>query len=173
MTIAEAKSILDLVAGLVALIGIPISVVRYFISEARKARREQAALYVEVNNKYLDFLNLTLKHPTLGISDRPENLKLVSLAEEDAIKQWALFSYLTSLMERAFYLTHSSKSRDKGEWQSWERYIADYLRNENYRQYWREVTGNFSKATSFGTKFENYMRDKYDPNTPRLSAWRA
>ena len=76
MTIAEARALAELVAGLVAVIGIPISVWRYFVNEAKKRSQEKAALYVEVNNRYLDFLALSLRYPGLGTSDRPANLEL-------------------------------------------------------------------------------------------------
>jgi hypothetical protein len=169
MTISEANAILDLIAKAVALIGIPWTVMSYFANEAKRRTQAKAALYVEANNKYLEYLALSAAHPRLGLSDSPAHRAKISLTDdEDKVRQWSLFNYLTSVMERVYYLTRSSTDIDKNEWESWERYIADYFLNENYRRYWEEVTVNFTRPTSFGTKFENYMRHQYDPKTPML-----
>jgi hypothetical protein len=172
MSIAELKTIMDLIVSIVAVIGIPFTIWRYFVNEAKRRQLETDALHVEVNNKYLDYLVLAAAHPNLGVCDGPEHRAAVSLkSDEDKVRQWFLFSYLTSTLERAFYLTRWSSAHRKDveeEWASWERYIADYFRNENYRRYWEEVTASFTKQTSFGPAFENYMRGQYDPKTPKL-----
>ena len=169
MSISEAKAIVELITALVAVIGIPITVWRYFVNEGKRRQLETDAMHVEVNNKYLDYVALSLNYPHLGGSDGPAHRAVVELKSgDDKVRQWHLFSYLTSILERAFYLAAWSRERDKdeeNEWSSWERYIADYFQNENYRKYWEEVTGNFTKPTSFGPAFEKYMRAQYGRGT--------
>jgi hypothetical protein len=168
-TVQQANEVLHLILQLVGIVGVPLSIIGYFVNEARRRKQERAALYVEINNKYLDFLALSLRHPELGVSESPVDQKPAPIgSDEDRIRQWSIFSYVASLTERAYYLTRMKGYPDKGEWDSWDRWIGAYVLNPNYRQYWEAITTNFTRKGPFGAAFEAYMRDKLKETVPLL-----
>jgi hypothetical protein len=66
-----------------------------------------------------------------------------SLTDEQNERKFAIFSILVSLFERAYLLVYESKmdKQTKRLWQSWEDYMREWCRREDFRDALPELLG--------------------------------
>ncbi len=128
----------------VAGIAIAIAV---FLNEKRKERLEREyGAYHSLDEKYIDYLNLCLRHPELDVYFRP--LKPAPrLTPEQEIQQSAILEILICLLERAFLLYRNQSSQvRRAQWEGWDEYIRDWCQRENFRHLWPTLGEQFDQG---------------------------
>ncbi len=133
--------IIDLLAQLVTLIGVPAAIY-VFLEEKRKERREREyGTYHALDEKYLEYLDYCLQHPELNLYHIPLERKH-DLTDIQQIQQYAMFDMLISLMERAFlmYRDQSNKIK-KAQWDGWNEYMIDWCNRDDFCKLW-EICGD-------------------------------
>lgn len=131
--------ILELVSGVVTIIGIPIAVTLFFLEKRRERLDREYNTYREVNRDYMDYLLLCLEHPDLDVFDVPlerEN----SATKEQIRKEQIIYEILLTMLERAFllYEDKSKKIREE-QWTGWHDYIIEWCHRENFVKSWHEL----------------------------------
>lgn len=151
--LAQIRETLGAINDASVLIGVVVAVLLF-------SKRQLESSYEKLNDKFLEFLQLQISHPGLGtnttdrafiaLTDDPK-----SLAVRDLI-----FDFLCSLLERAYLFLGAGidqylpwKAR---EWKHWEKWIIEYGKNENFREFWNRVSG----TCCYSESFVRYMNHK-------------
>ena len=125
--------VLEALSYLVTILGLPLAIA-VFVHEQRKSRQnEENALHRLLSEEYDRFLSVLLDHSDLLLLQSRPDLKLTEEQEE---RKYVLLSILVSLFEKAYIILHSqSMSRDTQRlWQSWEDYMREWCRREDFRR---------------------------------------
>lgn len=155
ISISTVSAWLEVIYYVVYLFGIPFAIYLFFKNEAKKRKNEDERIMLEINNEYIDFLNLAIQHPRLNAAEYELEGQPPILNEEEKLQQKILFSILNSMLERAYLLSFRT-----GEWETWERYIERYTRKSEYRAFWA-ITGTAKDFVGeYDKDFEKYVRGK-------------
>jgi hypothetical protein len=130
MTLFELAELLSYV---VTIVGLPFAIL-VFLYERRKAQRtEEEELYQRLSDEYASFLRLALEHADLKLF-RAQAVG-EPLTDEQLERKNILFGLLVSLFERAYLLVYERDMSDHQRrlWMSWEDYIREWLRREDFR----------------------------------------
>lgn len=159
-TIGSLSSLGFLVTSIIALI-------KWISSERRRRKLDEERAYLEVNNRYLDYLAIALQHPHLDVADYSLGQHQRILTPEEKVQQKILFSMLTSILERTFIVMHSWLGERHAEWAGWDSWIDTWFSKQNYREFWENPTmpGVFEPSGQYTPQFEEYMKKKYNART--------
>src|SRR5262249_13959396 len=130
-------------------------------NEVKKTRLLARQTYIDLNDKYLQFLALAVRYPRLDVAEQDLGGFVGPLTDEEKLQQWVLFSMLTSMIERAFLLGRSRLGRDAKEWLEWDQSVDKYAAKPNYRDFWRDAAqpGRW-RTHDFDPDFEAFMHGK-------------
>ncbi|HSW14841.1 MAG TPA: hypothetical protein VLI06_18495 [Solimonas sp.] len=123
----------EFLSYVVTVIGLPLAI-GVFIYEQRKERRnEEEEIYQQLSDEYADFLRLTLEHSDLHLLRQGGGP--TELSDEQRERKAVLFDLLISLFERAYLLVYEDDMSRQTQrmWQSWEDYMRDWCRREDFR----------------------------------------
>src|SRR5690606_32897722 len=124
---------MELLSYVVTIIGLP-GAIYVFIHEQRKERsNEEEEIHQRLSDDYTDFLRLVLDHADLQLLRREG--RQIPLSEEQQERRDALFGILISLFERAYLLVYEERMPRQTQrlWQSWEDYMREWCRREDFR----------------------------------------
>ena len=121
----------ELLSYIVTVIGLPMAMA-FFIFEQRKERaNEDEAIWLQLSDAYIDFLNVVLAHSDLQLRSRTAT---PNLSAEQQERKRVIFDMLISLFERAYLLAYEKDMDDKQKrrWHSWEDYMREWCQREDF-----------------------------------------
>lgn len=123
------------------------------------SRNQFIASYENLNDRFLDFMQLQVSYPALG-TDTYDRVAIVLSSDEDMARRKAIFEFLCSLLERAYLYLNDGWDRclpwKKSEWTAWEHWIHVYCQNPNFTAFWRMMRDD----SCFSASFVQYMNAK-------------
>jgi hypothetical protein len=158
------KTIVDPFAALAAMGTLPFAAWTYWKATRKEQQDRERGTYDSLDEKYVEFLQLSIHHPELDIFERP----LAGAPElehpHQLLQQLAAFNILLSIFERAYlrYQGESGKLRER-QWEGWRDSIRQYTQRENFRRAWR-LSGN-----GFDTAFQKFLQDEYSLPPPETA----
>ena len=154
------ESIASIVSSFLIIIGVPLSLYKYWQTKNRERRESEYKTYDVVDEKYIDFQKLCFQHPRLDIAPTP-NRTAYKLTEAEKKQEMLAFTILLSLFERTFimYSQHSTQLKN-GQWAGWELYLREYCRRENFRKAWKEY--GYSYDGEFQKHVNGLVEDRKD-----------
>ena len=150
----QYKTILEIVYYAIYVVGIPIAILEALRKQRRIVKLEEEKTYIEVNDKYIDFLKLSVQYPHLHVSEFSPPDAGTNLSLEEQVQQLTLYDMLTSIFERAYLLYDVDKGGGGDYWPTWDRWIEVYVRKETYRTYIEKYVVN----GCFGETFQAYIQ---------------
>lgn len=124
--------LLEAASYLVTIVGLPMAIAVFVHDRRRDQQTDEEEIFLRLSDEYADFMRLVLDNSDLRLlSSEP-----AALNEEQAERRGAIFAILVSLFERAYVLVHEERmSRQQARlWQSWEDYMAEWCRREDFRK---------------------------------------
>lgn len=155
---ADLKTIgdvLDIVTSVITIIGVPVGIIGYFRNKQKERKEHEYLVYDALDDKYTGFLNLCLQHPELKVyeGEAPGDVKLNG---EQKTKRLIMYEILISILERAYMMFKDQDTEvRKTQWEGWEKYISDWMRNTSFRESWTKLSGQYE------TNFTSYMNTVY------------
>lgn len=123
----------ELLSYIVTVVALPFAI-GIFIYERRQEREnEEEAIWQQLSDAYIDFLEVVLAHPDLKLRSRALTPDLTDGQRE---RMWVIFDMLISLFERAYllvYETHMS-AKQRRRWHSWEDYMREWCQRDDFRE---------------------------------------
>lgn len=152
-SLATIKLIIETVAQLVVVIGFPLAIIQYQRTKRREASDREYGTYNALDDKYIEFQELCLRHPRLDVFDIPL-ANPPSLTDEERQQELIAFTLLMSIFERSF-LMYRDQTRPirRAQWVGWHHYMDGYCRRQNFRDAWT-ISG-----TTFDERFQEFMKD--------------
>lgn len=169
---------LETVNYLAVIFSLPLAVLTLYqqrrdAAENGKKERLEAAekIYQVVDQRYMEFVKLSLEHPRLDCYSRPlETYPDPPLSKEEKYQQKMLFTALTNIFEVAFVHYHRDESNPEiarmfqNQWKGWEVYMRKFFQRPAYRETWEEIKDEFDE------KFVSYAEAKIVPQHQTKSA---
>ena len=133
---AAVMSIFDwfeFLSFVVTVFGLPFAILVFLWEQRRERQNEEEEIYQRLSDEYSSFLKLVLANSDLQILRKKG--PIVELTPEQQERKWILFSILISLFERAYLLVYEEtmNKQTKRLWQSWEDYMREWCRREDFR----------------------------------------
>ena len=155
------KTIVDPFAALAAIGSLPFAAWTYWKATKKEQQDRERGTYDSLDEKYVEFLQLSIHHPELDIFERPLVNAPVLTDPQQLLQQLAAFNILLSIFERA-YLRYHGESDDlrQRQWVGWQGSIRQYAERENFRRAWRQ-SGN-----GFDTGFQKFLQSEYSLPPP-------
>lgn len=146
-----AKEFWELASFIVTVIGLPVAILTFLYQARRERANEEEEEYQLLNDAYIDFLEVVLKHPDLRLRSNAPTPNLTAEQEE---RMLVIFDMLIALFERAYLVAHDENmAPDKARrWNSWEDFMREWCRRENFRTRLPEL------LTGEDPEFSNYIR---------------
>lgn len=146
-----AKEFWELASFIVTVIGLPLAIVTFLYQARRERANEEEEEYQLLNDAYIDFLEVVLKHPDLRLRS---NASTPNLTPEQEERMLVIFDMLIALFERAYLVAHDENmAPDKARrWNSWEDFMREWCRRENFRARLPEL------LTGEDPEFSTYIR---------------
>jgi hypothetical protein len=152
--------VVDLLAKLAVILGVPAALVQYCLAKRREKRDREYGTYNALDDKYIEFQRLCLRYPYLDVFDVPDS-DPAELNKMQKKEELIVYTILFSIFERAFLMYSDQSTRVKRrQWTGWEEYIAEYCSRENFRDAWAK------SGTTFDTRFQQYMTQAINKNPP-------
>jgi hypothetical protein len=174
--ITDVNDVLDLINHVIVILGVPAAIFGYFHNrdkdrqevvkdreEAVKAREaRELATYTALDDKYLEFEQLCLRHPELDVFDVPDDPPRQPTPMQQK-RELVAFTMLFSLFERAFYMYRGQASAiRKAQWTGWDQFIGNYCARENFQRAWQR------SGSTFDEDFQLYMNKKVEDGRRQL-----
>lgn len=151
------KECTDLFNNLAVSVGILLAVFSY-------SKNQFIANYENLNDRFLDFMQLQVEHPGLG-TDTYDREPVALTDPTEIARRKAIFEFLCSLLERAFlYLNYGYDKIlpwKKNEWDAWKKWILVYTRNQNFTEFWKAI----SDESCYSEEFVSYMNKEILPGS--------
>lgn len=141
----------ELLSYVVTVLGLPGAILLFWRELRRERENDEFEIHDTLSGAYTDFLKLVIANPDLDLhSPRPA----AELTPEQRTRVRVLMEILVSLFERAFLLVHEERMgpRQRRLWHSWDDFIRDWCRREDFRQALPELLVGEDEA------FAGYMR---------------
>lgn len=147
------KDYLDIVNNLIVALGAIVAIVLY-------AKHQFERSYEQLNDRYLDFLQLQLNYPGLG-TNTTDTIEIVfEENSKESAAQDLLFDYLLSILERAFMFLNTGLDRHfpwkSKEWVTWDEWVDEYAKNKNFLHFWSKISEN----SCYTQRFVDYLNTK-------------
>jgi hypothetical protein len=123
----------EFLSFVVTVFGLPFAILVFLWEQRRERQNEEEEIYQRLSDEYSSFLKLVLENSDLQILRKGG--PTAELTAEQQERKWILFSILVSLFERAYLLVYEEKmnKQTKRLWQSWEDYMREWCRREDFR----------------------------------------
>jgi hypothetical protein len=130
------NTILNALASLVTIVGLPIAIATFRTSKRKEAIDREYGTYNSLDERYIEFVKFALDHIELDVFE----LGLVNPPALDDFKkhqQLAAYSILMSIMERA-YLMYADQpgAAKRNQWHGWHQFISNYCARISFREAW-------------------------------------
>jgi hypothetical protein len=112
---------------------LPFAIIVYVIERKKERQADEEELYQRLSDEYMSFLKLVLENADLQLLHR--NAMPGVLTDEQLERRHALFGILVSIFESAYILVYEVRMprQTRRLWRSWEDYMAEWCRNEDFR----------------------------------------
>jgi hypothetical protein len=122
----------ELLSYVVTTVGLPLAILVFVYEQKKERDNEEEEVYQLLSDNYQDFLKIALGHHDLRLFT-PE--QTTELNDEQRERMLIIFNMLVSLFERAYLLLYDAKmnSRQQRRWLSWEDYMREWCRREDFR----------------------------------------
>lgn len=150
-----AKDFWELASFVVTVVGLPLAIATFIYQARRERTNEEEEEYQLLNDAYIDFLEVVLKHPDLRLRSNAPTPNLTAEQEE---RMLVIFDMLIALFERAYLVAHDENmAPDKARrWNSWEDFMREWCRRDNFRTRLPEM------LRGEDPEFSNYIRKLAD-----------
>lgn len=124
----------ELLSYIVTVFGLPFAIAVFVLDRRKERDNEDEEAYQLLSDAYTDFLKVVLANPDLKLRSRSSGS---TLDEEQHERVLVIFDMLVSLFERAYLLAWepNMNSRQRRRWQSWEDYMREWVRREEFRRH--------------------------------------
>jgi len=135
-------SVLEMLEGLsyiVTIIGLPFAIFIFMYEQRRERLNEDEEIYQRLSDEYANFLKLLLEHSDLQLfRKRGQNVQFTDEQNERCL---LIYEILVALFERAYILVYEDEMDKQTQrlWASWEDYIREWCRREDFRRYLPEM----------------------------------
>ena len=157
----QMKKVVDPLAAVGGIAGLFFAIAAYRRATEKEQIDRQRGTYDSLDEKYLEFLQLSIEHPELDIFERPIGTVPELTDSTQQTQQLAAFNILLSIFERAFLLY---KDEEDGlrlrQWAGWKGSMSQYAERENFRRAW-SLCGD-----GFDTDFQTFMQVNYKLPAP-------
>jgi hypothetical protein len=125
------KDFWELASFVVTVVGLPLAIATFLYQARRERANEEEEEYQLLNDAYIDFLEVVLKHPDLRLRSNAPTPNLTAEQEE---RMLVIFDMLIALFERAYLVAYDENmAPDKARrWNSWEDFMREWVRRENF-----------------------------------------
>lgn len=122
----------ELLSYVVTVIGLPFAIAVYFLDQRKERENEEEAIWQQLSDAYIDFLEVVLANSDLQLRSREST---PNLTDEQRERMWVVFDMLISLFERAYLLAYEPDMSEKQDrrWHSWEDYMREWCQREDFR----------------------------------------
>jgi hypothetical protein len=129
MTLLEA---FELASYVVTVLGLPLAIYVFLREQKRARENEEEEAYQTMSDAYNTFLRLVLENADLKLRTEA---RTHDLTDEQRERMKVLLEMLISLFERAYILLYDAEMtpRQARRWQSWEDYMREWCRREDFR----------------------------------------
>jgi hypothetical protein len=123
----------ELLSYIVTVIGLPFALVIFLLQERKERENEDEAIWQQLSDAYIDFLEVVLAHPDLKLRSQRST---PDLSDEQRERMLVIFDMLISLFERAYLLAYEEDMDEKQQrrWHSWEDYMREWCRRDDFRE---------------------------------------
>jgi hypothetical protein len=149
------KDVLDIINSFIILVGVPIAIIRYFISTQQDKERNGYMAYDSLDKEYKDWQKLCMDNVDLPVSDLDTATTVDDynkLTADNKKKVKLAYTILASLFERAYILyntKHNAIEVSKGfrdnQWEGWEKYIRLYSTAPVFSHIWKEIKQGYDE----------------------------
>jgi hypothetical protein len=121
----------ELLSYVVTVIGLPFAIAVYFLDQRKERENEEEAIWQQLSDAYIDFLEVVLANSDLQLRSREST---PNLSDEQRERMWVVFDMLISLFERAYLLAYEPDMSEKQDrrWHSWEDYMREWCQREDF-----------------------------------------
>jgi hypothetical protein len=122
----------ELLSYVVTVVGLPFAIGVFLYEQRRERENEDEAIWQELSDAYVEFLNVVLANPDLKLRSHAQ---VANRSEEQVERMLVIFDMLVSLFERAYLLAYEPDMSDKQRrrWHSWEDYMREWCQIEDFR----------------------------------------
>jgi hypothetical protein len=139
MNLDTLQQILQMVASITSILGIPVGIYLYYSTKKRERRDREYGTYNALDEKYLQYLELCLENWDLDVSDIPLPPQKKKATLEQIRKEQILFLILVSILERAYLMYQDQSTKVmKAQFSGWEQYMRLWSSRANFRRSWNQ-----------------------------------
>ena len=122
----------ELLSYVVTVVGLPFAIVVFLLQERKERENEDEAIWQQLSDAYIDFLEIVLANPDLKL--RSQN-STPDMTDEQRERMWVIHDMLITLFERAYLLAYEEDMDEKQRrrWHSWEDYMREWCRRGDFR----------------------------------------
>lgn len=115
----------ELLSYIVTVIGLPCAIGIFLYEQRKERENEEEASWQQLSDAYIDFLEVVLAHPDLGLRSRTPT---PNLTDEQQERMRVIFDMLISLFERAYLLLYEEgmSEKQRRRWHSWDDYMREW-----------------------------------------------
>lgn len=168
MTIME---LVELGSYVVTVVGLPFAIYAYLLEQRKERENEDEEGWQRLADAYNDFLKLVLTNPDLKLRT---DERAFDLTDEQRERKRVIFEMLISLFERAYILLYAESMPDRQQrrWHSWDDYMREWCRREDFRESLPELLSGEDEA--FAAYIGNLATDEQRKRAqPRAQADRS
>jgi len=141
MTLTPLRDILEVLTFVVAIVGVPVGLYKYFQEKRRERIARDKEAFAISNQRYVEYLQVCLDHPELDAFDLPQSSVGASTTE---YKRTILFSALTAMLETAYmFYGRGVQGEIPKQWGAWDRYLRLWAKRADYRSVWDHLKPQF------------------------------
>ena len=127
------KEFWELASFVVTVFGLPMAIAIFLFEQRRERNNEEEEEYQLLADAYNDVLKVAIDNADLQLRSKTATPNLTAEQQE---RQLLIFDMLVSLFERAYLVAYSpdmdaAKTR---RWNSWEDYMREWCRRENFHR---------------------------------------
>lgn len=124
--------LLELGSYVVTIFGLPFAIYAYLLEQRKERENEDEEGWQRLSDAYNDFLKLVLRNPDLQLRTAHATF---DLSDEQRERKRVIFEMLISLFERAYILLYADAmpERQRRRWHSWDDYMREWCRREDFR----------------------------------------
>jgi hypothetical protein len=150
MTIDTLNSMLQVLAHITTICGIPLAIFLFLHDRKKDRMIRENETFDSLDEKYTEFMLLGFENP--GVISEILSPKLKNYNAAQIQRQKALLGVLFSLFERTYVMFEDQESDFRQrQWEGWVRFFQSYSSGAVFRREW-EITGN-----QFDCNFQVFM----------------
>jgi hypothetical protein len=166
--------VLNTAANIATALTLVIAAVALWLEHHRITRARDEEVFNKVSDDYLDFLQLCLDHPDLGIFE-PEEPSQAEIQPTN--ERLIMYEILLNVIERAFVLYRADLPADsrvatefrKRQWAGWDIWVRRWIRDPNF---FGALTA-LRDIGEFDTEFARYLHDATGSERPSANGGSA